>query len=309
VDRVGRNDNFFMLGGHSLLAVRLINEIRSKLDFNLRLQTLFEAPTISDLVPHIVGGGDQKSSFDALLPLKPKGDRLPLFCIHAAGGLSSSYIGLSKHLHSEQPIYGLQSRGINGKEKSDISIEGMASDYVEQIRQIQPHGPYHLLGWSLGGNIAHTMAVQLERLEEEVALLGIMDSVAVYKDFLDTQPDTNVDIDTDIEKIFLDKYRTLSAEDVKVLLPSIQRDFNNSKRLLREFSASIFSGDILFFSARQSEVDPAGWTPFSLGEVEVHEVDCKHEDMDQAEPLAVIGRSLALKLEESHARFVNRREE
>ncbi|KAF8948189.1 hypothetical protein BGZ46_005432, partial [Entomortierella lignicola] len=147
------------------------------------------------------------------------------------------------------------------------------------------------------------MAVQLESLEEEVALLGIMDSVAVYKDLLDSQPDIDVDIDT--ENIFLDKYRSLPVEDVKALWPSIQQDFNNSARLIRDFSASVFSGDILFFSATQSSVDPDGWTPFSLGKVEVHKVDCKHDDMDQAEPLAVIGRSLALKLEESHARFVN----
>ncbi|KAF9193935.1 hypothetical protein BGZ49_003230, partial [Haplosporangium sp. Z 27] len=97
--------------------------------------------------------------------------------------------------------------------------------------------------------------------------------------------------------------------DAKTLWPSIQRDFNNSKSLLREFSPSIFSGDILFFNATQSIVDPDGWTPFSLGKVEVHDIDCKHEDMDQAEPLAVIGNLLALNLEESHARFVNCREE
>ncbi|KAF8985114.1 hypothetical protein BGZ46_005899, partial [Entomortierella lignicola] len=283
VDRVGRNDNFFMLGGHSLLAMRLINEIHSRLGFNLRLHTLFEAPTISDLVSHIVGGWGQRTSFDVLLPLKPNGDRLPLFCIHPASGLSWAYIGLSKHLHSGQPIYGLQSRGLNGKEKFATSVEGMASDYIEQIRQIQPHGPYHLLGWSFGGNVAHTMAVQLESLGEEVALLGIMDSAVTYKNFLANQPE--IDFDIVAEEAFLDKYQSLSAEDAKALWRTIQP------------------------VATQSNVDPAEWSPFSLGKVEVYEVDCNHGDMDQAEPLAVIGRSLVKKLEESHSRFVNRREE
>ncbi|KAF8947343.1 hypothetical protein BGZ46_005603 [Entomortierella lignicola] len=221
-----------------------------------------------------------------------------------AGGLSWTYIGLSKHLHSEQPIYGLQSRGLNGKEEFAISIEEIASDYIKQIRHIQPHGPYHLLGWSFGGNVAHTMAVQLEGLGEEVALLGIMDSVAVFTDLLDSQSD----IDIDIEKA-LDKYRALSVEDDKALWRTIQRVYSNNRSLLREFSASIFSRDILFFRATQSTVDPAGWASFCLGEIEVHKVDCGHEDMDQPEPLAVIGRSLAIKLEESHSRFVNRREE
>ncbi|KAF9198957.1 hypothetical protein BGZ49_000088 [Haplosporangium sp. Z 27] len=309
VERVGRNDNFFMLGGHSLLAMSLVNEIHSKLGFNLTLHTIFEAPTISDLasiisdsVPYILSGEDQMSSFDVLFPLKSKGDRLPLFCIHSAVGLSWTYIGLSKHLHPEQPIYGLQSRGLNGKEKLSASIEEIASDYIKQIRCIQPHGPYHLLGWSFGGAVAHTMAVQLESLGE-VALLGIMDSAAVFTNIL-----FQSDIDTDIEKVILDKYRTLSVEDGKALWRSIQHVYSNNRSLLREFSASIFSGDILFFNATQSIIDPAGWAPFCLGKVEVHEIDCAHNDMDQPEPLAVIGRSLAIKLEESHSRFVNRRE-
>ncbi|KAF9181906.1 hypothetical protein BGZ49_004776, partial [Haplosporangium sp. Z 27] len=202
------------------------------------------------------------------------------------------------------PIYGLQSRGLNGKEELATSIEEIASDCIKQIRHIQPHGPYHLLGWSFGGNIAHTMAVQLERLGEEVALLGIMDSVAVLTDLLDSRSNDDIDI-----KKALDKYRAISVEDGKTLWRSIQPIYNNNRSLLREFSASIFSRDILFFSAKQSFIDPAGWAPFCLGKVEVHKVDCEHNDMDQPEPLAVIGRLLAIKLEELHFRFVNRREE
>ncbi|KAF8943821.1 hypothetical protein BGZ46_006390, partial [Entomortierella lignicola] len=93
----------------------------------------------------------------------------------------------------------------------------MVSDYVKQIRHIQPHGPYHLLGWSFGGSVAHAMAVQLEGLGEEVALLGIMDSVAVFTDLMDSS-----DIEIEIEKGFLDKYRELSVEDVKALWRTIQ---------------------------------------------------------------------------------------
>ncbi|KAF9178366.1 hypothetical protein BGZ49_005389, partial [Haplosporangium sp. Z 27] len=288
IERVGRNDNFFMLGGHSLLAIRVIKEVHLRLNFNLRLHVLFEMPTIANLAHHILNVDEkQGSSFDVLLPLKPHGNRLPLFCIHPATGLSWLYMGLSKHLHSDQPIYGLQARGVNGNGELAVSIEEMASDYVEQMRQIQPHGPYHLLGWSFGGNVAHTIAAQLDKLGEEVGLLGIMDSEAVIPnnlDFMRNRPDV------DLGYI----YRTLSEEDAETLRQTTRYVINNNITLLEKYSASVFSGDMVYFSATQSlGPDPARWVPFTLGKIEVHKVDCKHNDMDEAENLAVVGRLLA----------------
>ncbi|KAF9198698.1 hypothetical protein BGZ49_000405 [Haplosporangium sp. Z 27] len=96
-------------------------------------------------------------------------------------------------------------------------------------------------------------------------------------------------------------YQTLSVEDAETLRRTTRYVVNNNITLLEKFSASVFSGDMVFFSASQSlGSDPARWMPFTLGKVEVHEVDCKHSDMDEAENLAVVGRLLAVKLEESH---------
>ncbi|KAK3805042.1 MAG: hypothetical protein J3Q66DRAFT_361352 [Benniella sp.] len=79
--------------------------------FKITLGTLFMAPTIAELVPHLLTAGDtQNNAFHVVLPIKPRGNRSPLFCIHHGLGLSWSYIGLSKHLHPDQPIYGLQER-------------------------------------------------------------------------------------------------------------------------------------------------------------------------------------------------------
>ncbi|KAK3827461.1 MAG: Alpha/Beta hydrolase protein [Benniella sp.] len=93
------------------------------------------APTIAELAPHLLTAGNtQENAFDVLLPIKPRGTRIPLFCVHHGFGLSWSFIGLSKHLHSDQPIYGLQARGFFDGQLA-TTPEDMAFDYIEQVRR------------------------------------------------------------------------------------------------------------------------------------------------------------------------------
>ncbi|KAG0006016.1 hypothetical protein BGZ79_010664 [Entomortierella chlamydospora] len=299
IDRVGRYDNFFTLGGHSLIAVKLTGKIKSQFGIDLRLQTLFRAPTIAQLSPYICqkSNDSQEGAFNVLLPLKPQGNRLPLFCIHPVFGLSWSFIGLSKHLHSEQPIYALQSRGINGNEQVAGSIEEMVWDYIDQILQIQPQGPYHLLGWSFGGSIAHSMAVQLNNLGEEVALLALMDSTSDYSKL------SEVELDGDLYAEHLARSSDKStAEEGMALWERAQNSIRNNMKLARQFSPSVYGGNMLFFSATSSTpvLDPSCWESFTLGGIELCEIGCEHLEMDKAEPMAKIGRVLAVKLEESN---------
>ncbi|MGW8062456.1 amino acid adenylation domain-containing protein [Streptomyces ziwulingensis] len=112
-----------------------------------------------------------------LLPLREEGSRPPLFCVHPAAGIAWSYAGLTGPLGADQPLYGLQARGLDGARVLPGSIAEMAADYVTQIRTVRPTGPYHLLGWSFGGVVAHEMAVQLQRMGEKVGLLAVLDSM------------------------------------------------------------------------------------------------------------------------------------
>lgn len=112
-----------------------------------------------------------------LLPLREEGGRPPLFCVHPAAGIAWSYAGLTGPLGGDQPLYGLQARGLDGSRVLPGSIAEMAADYVARIRTVRPRGPYHLLGWSFGGVVAHEMAVQLQRAGEEVGLLAVLDSM------------------------------------------------------------------------------------------------------------------------------------
>ena len=112
VERVGIDDNFFELGGHSLLAIRLISRIRSSMDAEISIRSLFEAPTVEALTKRLIRGRPALSDFEVLLPIRPAGSKLPLFCIHDAGGFSWPYSKLIRHIPAEHPIYGLQARNL-----------------------------------------------------------------------------------------------------------------------------------------------------------------------------------------------------
>ncbi|KAF9168655.1 hypothetical protein BGX20_011251 [Mortierella sp. AD010] len=302
VDRVGRNDNFLTLGGHSLLVVKLTGIVRSRLGLDMEMRSLFEAPTVAELVLCICekSTGNQEVSFNVLLPLKSKGNRSPVFCIHPVFGLSWSFFGLSKHLHLEQPLYGLQSRGINGSGQPASSIDEMVQDYMDQIVEVQPQGPYHLLGWSFGGSIAHSLAAQLEKLGETVGLLALMDSTPHYTHIPD---DIDVDHCGDIYAEHLARSSDKSSMEVgKALWEKTEHVYMNNMRLAKQFSPSVYAGDMIFFSAVDSAVDPSAWAQFTIGKIELHAIDWSHLEMDKPEPLAEIGRVLAAKLEESHQR-------
>jgi thioesterase domain-containing protein/acyl carrier protein len=175
IHSIGVGDNFFELGGHSLLAVQLFTHIETKFGKKLPLATLFQAPTIEQLAS-ILGQPEQLVSWSSLVAMQPRGNQRPLFCIHALGGNVLGYQKLICHLGSEQPVYGLQARGLDGKQNPHTKVEDMAADYIQEMRTVQFNGPYLLCGFSSGGTIAFEMARQLQAQGETVALLAMLDT-------------------------------------------------------------------------------------------------------------------------------------
>jgi amino acid adenylation domain-containing protein len=175
---LGIDDNFFDLGGHSLLAAHLFAEIEKKLDVKLPLALLFQAPTVRQLADQIEKRA-WKSSWNSMVPIRTRGRKPPLFLMHGAEGNVLLYRSLAQSLGGDQPVYALQSRGLDGIEQMEPSIERMAAKYVDEIESVQSDGPYYLGGYCLGGAIALEVAQRLRRSGKSVALLAMLESYNV----------------------------------------------------------------------------------------------------------------------------------
>jgi len=167
-------DNFFELGGDSTLALQLFNEIARACGRELPPVTIYVAPTIAALAAVLEQPADLR--FPPLVLLKDGSVEPPLFVTHGLGGSVIDFFQVIKHIHTPNPIQGMQAKGLDGTEEPLDRIEDMAQFYLEAIRQVQPHGPYLLAGYSLGGLVTLEMAQQLTAAGEKVALLAMLDS-------------------------------------------------------------------------------------------------------------------------------------
>jgi len=176
-ESIGVNDSFFDFGGHSILAARLMKDVRARFGMALPLSALFDSPTVKDLAGVICSTATPKA-WSPLVAIRAAGARPPLFCVHGINGNVLNFEPLARHLPGDQPVYALESRGLNGG-TPHRSIEEMARCYIDAVRGVQPVGPYVVIGFSAGGVVAFEMARQLRDSGERVALLGLLDS-AVY---------------------------------------------------------------------------------------------------------------------------------
>ena len=178
IGEIGIRDNFFELGGDSLQAVSLFVDIEDAFGQHLPLTVLIDSPTIEKMSERL----DPKRSTDGLkylVAIKPEGSRTPLFCMHAAGGNVLFYRDLANGLDADQPVYGLQARGVADKsETAHDNVQEMATEYLKEIRSVQPVGPYQVCGSSFGGLIAFEIACQLAANGEAVSLLALFDTYA-----------------------------------------------------------------------------------------------------------------------------------
>ena len=176
IERVGLTDNFFELGGDSILSLQVVarSRVLKAQGLSLKLRDLMQKPSIGELVASVQGTAAKASGLLAMNAEVP--GVAPLFCLHAGFGTVFDYEPLARRLSGQRQVLAIQSRMLLDPAFNDTSLQQMASDYLAQIRQKQPQGPYHLLGWSLGGTLAMLIAAQLEQVGQQVKFVGLVDS-------------------------------------------------------------------------------------------------------------------------------------
>ncbi len=176
-EKVGLHDNFFELGGHSLLAVQLFHKIQERFEASFPLATLFQAATVKQ-ISDLVLAGKTGISHSSIVQIKSGGGDPPLFILPGVGGHSMVFSTLANRLGLDRPIYGLELRGLDGKTEPHSTIEDMASYFIDLIQTVQKRGPYHMVGYSLGGRIAFEMALQLTERGQQVGALVMIAATA-----------------------------------------------------------------------------------------------------------------------------------
>ncbi|MFJ5221660.1 amino acid adenylation domain-containing protein [Streptomyces sp. NPDC088400] len=178
VSAVGLHDDLFDLGVTSLTAMRLMVTVEQRYGVALPMSEFLSTPTVSGLARRLDSTGAE-FAFNSLVPIHSRGSRRPLFMVHPMGGNVLCYVQLARHLPEEQPLYAFQAAGVAAGSQPRTSVQKLAADYIAAMRQVQPHGPYTIGGWSFGGFVAFEMAVQLRRAGEEVAELMLLDTTAL----------------------------------------------------------------------------------------------------------------------------------
>ncbi len=303
---VGVRDNFFELGGHSLMAVRLFALIEKQLGKKLPLTAVFHGATVEQLVD-LLRQQTSHSPRSSLVAIQPGGSKRPLFLVHPAGGQVFPYVHLAKHLGPDQPCYGLQARSLEDGQDPHARIEDMAACYIQAMQTVQPEGPYHLGGWSMGGVVAFEMAQQLHAQGQRVALLVSLDGRIPSSG--ETFPEQDSEAASLVERYFgislapieslagLPKDEQLAAilEQAKRagLVPAEldvfqARNFvkllRNDLRATQNYGLRLYPGRITVFKASEvlsgASADPAlGWSEWAGGGVEVHVVPGNHANL------------------------------
>ncbi|MEV0445940.1 amino acid adenylation domain-containing protein [Streptomyces spectabilis] len=332
--RIGIRDSFFEAGGHSLLATQALSRIRRALGVRLALTDILTAPTVAELAAALrdKGAGAQDTpqetpqytpqdtphdSFAPVLPIRSSGSRPPLFCFHPALGLSLPYAGLAARLGPDRPVFGLQSPHIGGSSRLPASVEEVAEEYVGRIREIRPHGPYHLLGWSFGGLLAFEAAVRLRAAGEAVASLTVVDSrpaVAgerppseseLLTDFLDhagvPHPGTALTPDGALA-LARDEGSRLAGIGARHL-ERVLAVMRANAGLAQRYVPTRFTGPVRLFVGTKGTTEDElraraeSWAPHVEGAVHVSRIGFRHEELMDPQPQSEIAAVLLADLE------------
>lgn len=276
--------DFFALGGHSLLAMRLAAILGQRTGRSVTPGQVMVSSTVGKLSALLDAGDDeqaQRLGYEALLPLRT-GTGPTLFCFHPASGFAWQFSVLSRYLSPRWSITGLQSPRPHGPMQTAATLDEVCEHHLARLLEQQPHGPYYLLGYSLGGTLAQGIAARLRQRGEEVAFLGLLDTWPpetqnwAEKEANGLDPAVLAEIDREREAFLAAQQGQGSGE----LFSTIEGNYADAVRLLTTAHSATFDGKATLFVAEKTRsADPqAAWGPW-VGELEVYRQDCAHVDI------------------------------
>ncbi|MET9325196.1 amino acid adenylation domain-containing protein [Tsukamurella sp. NPDC003166] len=326
VASLGMEDDFFAVGGTSLQAAIAVDRLRERFNSeDASIRWFFEDAKVGTIAARIAGAPAQVSTTavitgvaadsdtaitDPILPLRagtPGVD--PLYCIHPAVGLAWNYLGLSSELDPSIPIIGMQAPGISYPMPPADSIKELARTYVRSIRATRPHGPYNLLGWSLGGLIAHEMAVELRELGEKVNL-ALMDAyplgdyrgpreemsiAALLREFVGLDVDEDAELSTDDALDLLASAGGPARELSRGQMERLLTNYRHNTSLGYSHRPREYDGNMLVFRATEQPTGglvPQLWRPYVTGLVQVHDIEATHNQLGSAPAIDEIARTM-----------------
>ncbi|MBA2405237.1 MAG: hypothetical protein H0V66_10740, partial [Bdellovibrionales bacterium] len=307
LSEIHHQDVFFDIGGNSLLAVKLFLEIEKKLQVQLNLSDLVQFPDLesfSKLLDKIPTSALTVPTLSlCLVPLRKTGTGSPVFFFHGVGGNVLNYFPLVKFIDQDRPIYALQSQGIDGRTTYKESIEDMATAYICEMKIISMHGPYTLLGGSMGGMIALEVAQQLKAQGHEIEKLILLDTFG---------PDINIQSYDKNHRTFFKNLQVSFFHRRKMLVNRVRKAVYSTIGLsvpldirlfetemanfhaLWKYKSKTYSGDVELIRAKRTATgwysDPLmGWGKTVLGKIHTIEIEGNHNSFIESHDL---GRNL-----------------
>ncbi|HDS7107273.1 TPA: enterobactin non-ribosomal peptide synthetase EntF [Klebsiella pneumoniae subsp. pneumoniae] len=289
--------DFFAFGGHSLLAMRLAAQLSRQLARQVTPGQVMVASTVGKLSALLAADLSdeqaQRLGLDTLLPLR-ESDGPTLFCFHPASGFAWQFSVLARYLSPRWSITGIQSPRPQGPMASAASLDEVCEHHLRTLLAQQPHGPYYLFGYSLGGTLAQGIAARLRQRGEAVAFLGLLDTWPpetqnwAEKEANGLDPEVLAEIDREREAFLAAQQGQASGE----LFSAIEGNYADAVRLLTTAHSAKFDGKATLFVAektRQEGMDPqVVWGPW-VGELEVFSQNCAHVDIISPQAFEAIG--------------------
>ncbi|USR59025.1 enterobactin non-ribosomal peptide synthetase EntF [Lelliottia amnigena] len=287
--------DFFALGGHSLLAMRLAAQLSRAFSRKVTPGQIMVASTVNQLstllASQISDEQAQRLGFETILPLR-QSDGPTLFCFHPASGFAWQFSVLARYLNPRWSITGIQSPRPEGPMAQCTTLDEVIAHHLNTLRAQQPHGPYYLFGYSLGGTLAQGIAARLREQDEEVAFLGLLDTWPpetqnwAEKEANGLDPQVLAEIEREREAFVAAQQGQASSE----LFNAIEGNYADAVRLLTTARSSRFEGKAtLFVAERTRKMDPQqAWEPW-VNELEVYHQDCAHVDIISPQAFEQIG--------------------